>query len=78
MMRAAHVDAMVRLKVDVPTLHLQRGEEGVVVSIWFSPGHSLYEVEFPKSGAPAPLRTLLRIGQLEFVESMHQRAGKAG
>lgn len=68
-MPSAHVDALVRLKEDVRSLRLWRGDRGVVLSIWLSSGESLYEVEFEQLGASPPLRTLLRNGQLEVVES---------
>ncbi|MCC6681410.1 MAG: DUF4926 domain-containing protein [Phycisphaeraceae bacterium] len=67
-MPPAHIDAVVRLKEDVPTVELQRGDQGIVVSIWLSPGEFLCEVEFSNSGHSRPRRTLLRAGQLEVVE----------
>jgi hypothetical protein len=67
-MPPAHIDAVVRLKEDVPTLELRRGDQGVVVSVWLSPGDFLCEVEFSDSGHGRPVRTLLRAGQLEVVE----------
>jgi hypothetical protein len=67
-MPTAHIDAVVRLKEDVPTLYLQRGDQGVVVSIWLSPGDFLCEVEFRKPIQSQPVRTLLRAGQLEVIE----------
>jgi hypothetical protein len=44
-MNAAHVNAVVRLTHDVPTLWLNRGDIGIVQSIWLSPADH-YEVEF--------------------------------
>jgi hypothetical protein len=67
-MPSAHVDAVVRLKVDVPTLGLQSGDRGVVVSVWLSPLGFSCEVEFPKFGGSRPVRTLLRAEQLEVVQ----------
>lgn len=68
MSRSAHVDAVVRLNQDVPTLDLRRGDKGVVVSVWLSPGDFLYEVEFPGRGGSAAVRAVLRAEQLEVVQ----------
>lgn len=68
-MPPAHVDAVVRVKEDIRALQLKRGDQGVVLSIWLSPGDFLYEVEFPRPGASRSLRTLLPNGQLEVVKS---------
>ncbi len=67
-MPPAHIDAVVRLKEDLPTLSLRCGSEGVVVSVWLSPGDFLYEVEFPRSGESFGVRALLRAEQLEVVK----------
>lgn len=67
-MLPVRIDAVVRLKEDLPTHELQRGDQGVVVSIWLSPGDFLCEVEFLNSGHSHPVRTLLHAGQLEVVE----------
>ncbi len=67
-MPPAHINATVRLLEDVPGLDLQRGDQGVVVSVWLSPGDFLYEVEFSISRRSPTVRTLLRAGQLEVVE----------
>ncbi len=67
-MPPAHIDAVVRLKEDVPTLDLRRGDEGVVVSIWLSPGDLQCEVEFKRLGRSGTVRALLRTLQLEVVE----------
>ena len=67
-MPPAHIDAVIRLKEDLPTLGLRSGDQGVVVSVWLSPRGFSCEVEFPKSGGSAPLRTLLRAEQLEVVK----------
>ncbi len=67
-MPPAHIDAVVRLKEDVPTLELRRGDQGVVVSVWLSPGDFLCEVEFSKPRQGPAVRTLLHAGQLEVVE----------
>ena len=67
-MPPAHINAVVRLTDDVPALELRRGDQGVVVSIWLSPGDFLCEVEFSDSDHRGPVRKLLRAGQLEVVE----------
>jgi hypothetical protein len=67
-MPPAHIDSVVRLKEDVPSHALRRGAQGVVESIWLSPGGFLCEVEFPASGRGRPLRALLRADLLEVVE----------
>lgn len=67
-MPSAHIDAVVRLKEDLPTLELRRGEQGVVVSVWLSPGDFLCEVEFSKPLQQPAVRALLHAGQLEVVE----------
>lgn len=67
-MPPAHIDAVVRLTEDVPGLDLRRGDQGVVVSVWLSPGELLCEVEFSNSRHSRPVRTLLRAGQLDVVE----------
>lgn len=67
-MPTAHIDAVVRLKEDVPPLRLQRGDQGIVVSIWLSPGDFLCEVEFRKLDQDHAVRTLLRAGQLEVID----------
>ena len=67
-MPPVHIDSVVRLKEDVPTFSLRRGDEGVVVSVWLSPGDFSYEVKFPKSAKSPAVRALLRAQQLEVVE----------
>ena len=68
-MRSPHVDAVVRLTVDVPKLGLHCGDEGVVVSAWLSPGDFHFEVEFHKPAGASAVRALLRAEQLKVVES---------
>lgn len=68
-MTSPHVNAVVRLRVDVPTLGLRGGEEGVVVSVWISPGEFHFEVEFPQPGGSPAVRARLRAEQLEVVKS---------
>jgi hypothetical protein len=46
---------------------LRCGDEGVVVSVWLSPGDILYEVQFRKSGGGSVVRAQLRAQQLEVV-----------
>jgi hypothetical protein len=63
-MRTPHVDDTVRLTQDIPELQLQRGDVGVVCSMWFAPTEA-YEVEF---GLPGPTRALLLAEQLQLTE----------
>lgn len=70
-MPTAHVNAVVRLTHDVPTLWLGRGDVGVVQSIWFSPA-DCFEVEFRKPGQ-CPMRALLNAEVLEVVEQAPER-----
>lgn len=72
-MQTAHVNAVIRLTHDVPTLWLGRGEMGVVQSIWLSPA-DWYEVEFCKPGQPA-MRALLDADLFELVEPAPVSAG---
>lgn len=67
-MTAAHLDAVVRLKEDVPACRLRRDDVGVVVSIWLSSGEVLFGVEFRKQAESAAVRAMLREEQLEVVE----------
>ncbi|MCL4199445.1 MAG: DUF4926 domain-containing protein [Phycisphaerales bacterium] len=67
-MPPVHIDAVVRLKEDVPELWLRSGHQGVVVSVWLSPGDLIYEVKFPKTSECPAARALLRAEQLEVVE----------
>ena len=71
-MATAHVDEAVRLTHDVPGLWLNRGDVGVVRSIWLSPA-DCYEVEFCKSGE-SPVRALLNADMLELVQPASVRA----
>jgi hypothetical protein len=64
-MRTPHVDDTVRLTQDIPELQLQRGDVGVVCSMWFAPTEA-YEVEF---GLPGPTRALLLAEQLQLTEA---------
>jgi hypothetical protein len=65
-MTTTQVNERVRLKHDVPTLWLHRGEVGVVRSMWLSPAN-YYEVEFQKPGQ-CPVRALLNPELIEVVE----------
>ena len=73
-MATAHVDEAVRLKHDVPGLWLNRGDVGVVRSIWMSPA-DCYEVEFCKPGE-LPVRALLNAERVEVVQAASARAGR--
>lgn len=66
-MVSPHVNAAVRLTVDVPESRLHRGDEGVVVGVWLSPGDLLFQVEFPRSADDPVGPVLLRVEQLEVV-----------
>lgn len=61
------VNALVRLKEDVPEPRLSRGDEGVVQSVWLSSNGFFCEVEFRNNGSPGAVRTLLLAEQLEVV-----------
>ena len=67
-MLSPHVNAVVRLTVDIPTQGLRCGDEGTVVGAWVSPGDFHFQVEFHKSAGFPAVSTLLRAGQLEVVE----------
>ena len=73
-MSTAHVNAVVRLTHDVPTLWLHRGDVGVVRSIWLSPA-DYYEVEFSRPGQ-STVRALLNSDLLEVIEPECARAGR--
>ena len=75
-MTAAHENDVVRLTHDVPTLWLNRGDVGVVRSIWLSPT-DYYEVEFRKHGQ-SPMRTLVRGELLELIEPAPVSAKREG
>ena len=75
-MAMAHVNAVVRLIHDVPTLWLNRGDMGVVRSTWLSPA-DCYEVEFCKRGESS-MRALLGAELLELVEPAPVTAGREG
>jgi hypothetical protein len=64
-----HINALVRLKEDVPKLRLSCGCEGVVVSVWLLPGDFHYEVQFHRSDGSPAVRVLLRGEQLEVIGS---------
>ena len=66
-MLSPHINAVVRLTADVPRLRLRCGDEGVVVSVWLSPGDFHFEVEFHQSTASRAVRVLLRAEALEVV-----------
>lgn len=66
-MAPVHVNAVVRLKEDVPAHGLSRGDEGVVLSVWLSPRDFSCEVKFRRSGGARAVRVLLQARQLEAV-----------
>jgi hypothetical protein len=57
----------VRLTEGVPTLGLQRGDVGIVQSIWLTPSE-FCEVEFDKPGESFAVRALVQAEHLEVVE----------
>lgn len=62
-MRKPQVDDYVRLTSDIPELALNRGQVGVVRSLWFSPSVA-YEVEFHPVGLDGQTRALLLCDQI--------------
>jgi hypothetical protein len=68
-MLSPHLNAVVRLTEDVPTRRLRCGDEGIVVSVWLSPGDFYFEVEFHESAGSRAVRALLHAEQLEVVAS---------
>ena len=48
-MLASPINHPVRLNQDIPELGLQRGDPGVIFSVWMEP-HAAYEVEFHSAG----------------------------
>jgi hypothetical protein len=62
----APIDATVRLTRGEPTLWLQRGDVGVIRSVWHFP-NLYYEVEICKSGEPFGIRALLAADQVEVI-----------
>ena len=66
-MPSVRVDAVVRLKEDIPSPPLRCGAKGVVLSVWLSLGGLLCEVEFGQSRAAGAVRALVRTDQLEIV-----------
>jgi hypothetical protein len=75
-MSMAHVNAVVRLTQDVPTLWLKRGDVGTVQSVWLSPAHR-YEIEFRNPGQPT-MRALLGAELFELVEPAKTQARGEG
>jgi hypothetical protein len=67
-MSSAPVNAVVRLKEDIPGLCLGCGADGIVVKAWVAPAGFFYEVEFTRSVTFPAVRALLRAEQLEVVE----------
>lgn len=57
----------VRLNQAVPMLWLERGEVGVVRSVWRS--SEFIEVEFHKPGESFGVRALVQAGHLEVIEA---------
>lgn len=68
-MPLTHINAVVRLTVDVPRFHLRCGDEGVVMSVWLLPGDLQFEVEFRRSVDSPAVRALLSTEKLDVVNS---------
>jgi hypothetical protein len=66
-MNKPKVDDRVRLTRDIPELELNRGQVGVIRSLWFSPTVA-YEVEFRPSGLQSQTRALLLSEQIAIEE----------
>lgn len=64
-----HINAIVRLKVDVPEFQLRRGDEGVIVSVWLLPGDFRFQVEFYKPSGSGEVCAKLCANQLEVIGS---------
>jgi hypothetical protein len=62
------VNDRVRLTCDVPERGLNRGDVGLVRSIWFAPSGA-FEVEFGAQGSGEPTRALLVPRQLELLNA---------
>ena len=66
-MQASPINHPVRLNQDIRELGLQRGDPGVIFSVWMEP-HAAYEVEFHPAGLDHVTRALLLEEQLQFEE----------
>jgi hypothetical protein len=64
-----HINAIVRLKTDVPEHQLRRGDEGVIVSVWLLPGDFRFQVEFYRANGSCAVYARLCANQLEVVGS---------
>jgi len=67
-MKRPQIDDYVRLTQDIPELELNRGQVGVVRSLWFSPTIA-YEVEFRPAGFEGQTRALLLTEQFTLEQS---------
>lgn len=68
-----HINAVVRLTVDVPEYRLCRGDEGVIVSVWLLPGDFRFQVEFHKPNGSPPVCAQLYAWQLEVIKSQSRK-----
>ena len=68
-MTSIRINAVVRLKEDVPELRLNCGDKGVVASVWISSAGLHFEVEFPSSADTPAVYARLLSEQLELVDS---------
>ncbi len=72
-MRMPHIDDFVRLTQDIPELELERGEIGVVRSMWCAP-YMAFEVEFNPPGQSFRTRCLLAAEQVAVEDNTDEIA----
>ncbi len=75
-MRRPTVDDHVRLTHDVPDLSLQRGQVGVVCSLWFAPAIA-YDVEFESPDNSGHIRAMLDEWDFQLEDQSAVEAGRA-
>ena len=68
-----HINAVVRLTVDIPQYRLCRGDEGIIVSVWLLPGEFRFQVEFHRPNGSPSVYAHLCAEQLEVVNSRSPR-----
>ena len=73
-MFTALIDAVVRLTRGEPTLWLERGDVGVIRSVWHLP-NVYYEVEIRKPGDACAVRALLSAEQIEVIAPPPRASG---
>jgi len=67
-MNEIQVDERVQLRQGIPELSLNRGDIGMVRSIWFSPNVA-FEVEFSPPGSGGQMRALVMRSQIELLNA---------